>query len=121
MKRQFSRQQLYELVWSQPMRTVAARMGISDIALAKMCRKANIPVPPHRFAGQFHRTPPRQGRRHDGAGIQRLGVHTPFARSGGRPSSRDILHVNDLLKLRQKFLMILSKVSNYTGVAEKFR
>ena len=43
------------------------------------------------------------------------------ARSAGRPSSRDILHVNDLLKLRQKLLMILGKVSNYTGVAEKFR
>ena len=49
MKRQFSRQQLYELVWSQPMRTVAATMGISDVALAKTCRKANIPVPPRGF------------------------------------------------------------------------
>jgi len=78
MKRQFSRQQLYELVWSQPMRTVAATMGISDVALAKMCRKANIPVPPRRFGGQVHRTPLRQGRLHDGAGIQRLGVNTPF-------------------------------------------
>jgi hypothetical protein len=36
---------LYDLVWSQPMKTVAAGIGISDVALAKHCKKANIPVP----------------------------------------------------------------------------
>lgn len=40
------REELYALVWSQPMRTVAKSMGISDVALAKQCKKANIPVPP---------------------------------------------------------------------------
>jgi hypothetical protein len=32
-------------VWSQPMRIVAASVGISDVALAKHCKKADIPVP----------------------------------------------------------------------------
>lgn len=41
-----TRQELYEQVWSQPMRTLAKSMGISDVALAKRCRIANIPVPP---------------------------------------------------------------------------
>ncbi len=41
-----TREELYELVWSQPTRTVAKSMGISDVALAKQCRKANVPVPP---------------------------------------------------------------------------
>jgi hypothetical protein len=41
----FTRQSLYELVWSQPMRTVAAGLGVSDVAVAKACRKADIPVP----------------------------------------------------------------------------
>ncbi len=45
MPKAFSRQELYDLVWSQPMRTVAASVGVSDVALAKACRKANIPVP----------------------------------------------------------------------------
>jgi len=45
MKREFTRKELYELVWRQPMRTVAASAGISDVALAKHCKKANIPVP----------------------------------------------------------------------------
>ncbi|MBP2312957.1 hypothetical protein [Azospirillum soli] len=43
--RQFTRQELYDLVWSQPMRTLAAAVGVSDVALAKACRHAGIPVP----------------------------------------------------------------------------
>lgn len=45
MNREFTRKELYDLVWSQPMRIVAASVGISDVALAKQCKKANIPVP----------------------------------------------------------------------------
>ena len=45
MNGEFTRKELYDLVWSQPMKTVAARVGISDVALAKHCKKANIPVP----------------------------------------------------------------------------
>lgn len=45
MKREFSRKELYELLWSQPTRTVAAQLGLSDVALAKQCKKANIPLP----------------------------------------------------------------------------
>lgn len=45
MNGEFTRKELYELVWSQPMKTVAASVGISDVALAKHCKKADIPVP----------------------------------------------------------------------------
>lgn len=41
-----TREELHGQVWSQPMRTLAKSMGISDVALAKRCRVANIPVPP---------------------------------------------------------------------------
>jgi hypothetical protein len=40
-----SRQELYEQVWSEPMQTLASRYGMSDVALAKNCRKLNIPLP----------------------------------------------------------------------------
>ena len=45
MNGEFTRKQLYDLVWSQPMRTVAANLGISDAALAKHCKRADLPVP----------------------------------------------------------------------------
>ncbi len=39
------RAELYQLVWSEPLRTLSKRFGISDVALAKRCRAANIPLP----------------------------------------------------------------------------
>jgi ribosomal protein S16 len=36
---------LYELVWTAPVSEIAARIGISDVGLAKACRRANIPLP----------------------------------------------------------------------------
>src|SRR2546426_1642289 len=40
-----SRKDLYELAWSKPMRELAKDFGISDVALAKPCRRLAIPVP----------------------------------------------------------------------------
>ena len=41
----FTRKSLYELVWSEPLRTVCTRFGISDVALSNTCRRAMIPTP----------------------------------------------------------------------------
>jgi hypothetical protein len=41
----FRREDLYRLVWTSPVRETAARLGISDVALAKLCRRATIPIP----------------------------------------------------------------------------
>jgi hypothetical protein len=41
----WDRNALYEEVWSTPMRKLAERYGISDVALAKNCRKMSIPLP----------------------------------------------------------------------------
>lgn len=40
-----TREQLYEEVWSEPMATLAPKYGISDVGLAKICRKLKVPVP----------------------------------------------------------------------------
>jgi hypothetical protein len=47
--RETTREELYEIVWSSPMREAAKQFGISDVALAKTCRKAGIPIPPRGF------------------------------------------------------------------------
>lgn len=46
---QLTRSELYELVWSLPMKTLAARYGVSDVALAKFCRRRQVPVPPRGY------------------------------------------------------------------------
>jgi hypothetical protein len=40
-----SREDLYELAWSKPLSTLAKDFGISDVALAKRCKRLGIPVP----------------------------------------------------------------------------
>jgi hypothetical protein len=40
------RDDLYALVWSEPLRKLAERFGLSDRGLAKLCARHDIPVPP---------------------------------------------------------------------------
>lgn len=41
----FKREALYDLVWTAPVSEVAERLGVSDVALAKLCKGAAIPIP----------------------------------------------------------------------------
>ncbi|HEX8481138.1 MAG TPA: hypothetical protein VF650_04470 [Allosphingosinicella sp.] len=40
-----TREELHELVWSEPMRKLAQRFQISDVGLKKVCTRHRIPVP----------------------------------------------------------------------------
>lgn len=40
-----TREQLYELIWSEALVRLGKGLGISDVAIAKQCRKASIPIP----------------------------------------------------------------------------
>lgn len=56
-----TREQLFDLIWSKPMTQVAAKLGISDVGLKKICRRHRIPAP---FRGYWARVaaghqPPR--------------------------------------------------------------
>lgn len=46
MSRTFTREELYELVWSRPMTHLAREFGLSDVGLHKICRKHEVPNPP---------------------------------------------------------------------------
>ncbi len=43
--RRISREELYEQVWSQPMSKLAKNYELSDVGLAKICKKLEIPIP----------------------------------------------------------------------------
>jgi hypothetical protein len=63
MSENYSRKQLYDLVWSQPMTKVAVQFGLSDRGLAKLCERHGIPVPPRGYwakhaAGRSVKRPP---------------------------------------------------------------
>lgn len=42
---EWDREKLYDQVWTRPLRTVAHEHGLSDVALAKICKKLQIPRP----------------------------------------------------------------------------
>ncbi len=59
----YRRAELYEQVWTEPVRTVAKRYGMSDVAFSKICRKLAVPLPGRGYwarkaAGQTPRRPP---------------------------------------------------------------
>lgn len=63
MSIQLTRKELYDMVWERPVIKVAAEFDVSDVAIHKICRKHNVPVPPRGYwaklaAGKtVHRTP----------------------------------------------------------------
>jgi hypothetical protein len=40
-----TRNELYEKVWTKPMQKLAKEVGLSDVGLAKLCRRHEIPLP----------------------------------------------------------------------------
>ena len=40
-----TREELYEAVWSESIHQLSKALGISDVGLAKVCKKLNVPVP----------------------------------------------------------------------------
>jgi hypothetical protein len=58
-----NRQELYDLIWSKPGTKLSSEFGVSDVAIAKRCRKLNIPRPSRGYwakidAGHKPRKPP---------------------------------------------------------------
>lgn len=59
----YSRQELHDLIWSAPATKLAADFGISDVAVAKRCKRLMVPRPPPGYwakvaAGRRPRKPP---------------------------------------------------------------
>ena len=57
-----SREELFALVWERPTREVAIELGVSDVAVGKLCEKMQVPKPPRGYwarveAGQTPRRP----------------------------------------------------------------
>ncbi len=58
----YEREKLYEEVWKEPVLVVANRYGVSNVALAKACRKLAVPLPPRGYWARIRagrKAPPR--------------------------------------------------------------
>ena len=47
-----TREELYALVWSEPIQKLARRYGLSDPGLGKLCERYDIPNPGSRSTGR---------------------------------------------------------------------
>lgn len=80
-----SREELYAMVWATPMQKLAKEFGISDVALAKTCKKLGVPRPPRGYwarkaAGQTVKAPPlplKNARQRDGVYLSRSSAPKP--------------------------------------------
>lgn len=45
----YNREKLYEEVWANPVVNVAVQYGVSDVAIHKICKSLNVPVPPRGY------------------------------------------------------------------------
>lgn len=69
-RKELTREELFALVWERPAREVAKDLGISDVALGKLCQRHQVPKPPRGYwakvqAGQIPRKPPLLAYRED--------------------------------------------------------
>jgi len=44
-----TRKELYDRVWAGPIQKLSKEYGLSDVGLAKICHRYNIPVPPRGY------------------------------------------------------------------------
>jgi len=60
-KKTVSREELYALVWEKPMSKLSSEYGISDVGLAKICKRMEIPRPPRGYWAKLDagRAPPK--------------------------------------------------------------
>jgi hypothetical protein len=82
LRTRFNRADLYRKVWEMPVSTVAKEFGISDVALAKTCKKLFIPLPGRGYWAQ------RTAGKNVGPRPElRSLILAPRSGNGGRPPS----------------------------------
>lgn len=75
----YTRSDLFDLVWSTPILKLAKEVGISDVALAKACRRVNIPLPGRGHWAKSQSQRPKQPRlpKYIGAGSGDVSFNVP--------------------------------------------
>jgi len=110
----FTRQELYDLVWSKPATHIAKEYGFSDNGIRKICKKYNIPLPKTgywsklKFNKKVIKTKlPKQD---DNPQIS-LEKSNPQLYTGDNPLSKLALRKNEILQAKGLNLTVPDKLS----------
>ncbi len=85
-----TRQSLYEQVWTTPLRKLAGTYGVTDVALAKVCRKLNVPVPGRGYWAKVNAGHPVEQRALPRTAKQQAATITPVRRHPESPPEERI-------------------------------
>ena len=98
---------MYDLVWSRPMISVAADLGISDVALKKICDKHRVPTPSRGYwAKKAAGKPTKQVPFHETADPQHEHIVIHGAQQNLAPEVREVLvQERERRKARPKALL----------------
>lgn len=47
--RDLTREELFALVWEKPTQELAKELGVSDVAVGKLCARLQVPKPPRGY------------------------------------------------------------------------
>lgn len=61
--RRVSREELFTLFWEKPTRDVAKELGVSDVAVGKLCVRLQVPKPPRGYWANLRSERLRDARR----------------------------------------------------------
>lgn len=84
-RRKVQREILYEEVWSDPVTVVSARYGLSDVGLAKICKRLQIPLPRRGYWAKL-----KSGQKVSKAPLPALGPKTASRTEVAMPSAGEI-------------------------------
>jgi hypothetical protein len=91
-EQELTRRAMYDLVWSRPMTKVAEDLGISDVALKKICEKHRVPTPPRGYwAKRDAGKPTKQVQFHSTSDPQHEHIVIHGSRNNLAPEIREVL------------------------------
>jgi hypothetical protein len=91
-EQELTRRAMYDLVWSRPMTKVAEDLGISDVALKKICDKHRVPTPTRGYwAKRDAGKPTKQIQFHSTSDPQHEHIAIHGSRNNLAPEIREVL------------------------------
>jgi len=114
-ERRITREELYKLVWSKPITVLAKEFGMSDVGLAKVCKKLNVPKPYRGYwqlveAGRKLTVPPLPAAR-EGHPIQAT-LSPEYYRQNFKPQDPNVLGRIDAESLPENLISVAESLDS---------
>lgn len=104
-----TRQDLYEEIWTDPVTVVARRYGLSDVGLAKLCRRMGVPIPPRGYWAKLRSGAKVKKTRLPAAGHFVTSVHLTRFNPEVVAANEDAKRQRDVLKGEVAKALVLAK------------